>query len=56
MEEVQVEVSGHDDSVTRVLVVQGCLLLAWFVRILDRQNGAAAVGKGSYGIVGVISS
>ena len=55
MPEAQVEFSGHDDGVTGELLVQGCHLFHWFECILDCQNGAAAVGKGSDGIHAVIS-
>ena len=54
MKEVQVQVPRHDDGVTRELVVQGCLPLLFEVSF-DRQNGAAAVGKRSDGMFGVIS-
>ena len=54
MPEAHVEPPGHDDGVTRELVVQGCFLILP-VRICDAQNGAAAVGKRSDGISFVIS-
>ena len=51
MPELQVELPGHDDGVARELVIQGCPLLGRFVGILDRQDGAAAVGQRSDGIL-----
>ena len=54
MPELHVELPGHDDGVIRELPVHSYLLVLFFVRIRDRQNGAAAVGQGSDGISGVI--
>ena len=55
MIEFQVEFPGHDDSAISILVVQRYLLLCRSQIIDDRQNRAAAVGKRSDGVYGIIS-